>query len=79
MTEVAKSTRSFIYSDIALLHFFERSGITRIYVADNIRTVWTRSRSAIKIFSEWDLLAIKYIIQNCVHIYIYIYVEKIYK
>ena len=79
-TEVAKSTRRFIYSEIATLHFFERSGIAPICVTDSIRAVWTRSLSAAKIVSERHLLAkyehgLKYILQNCLNKN----VEKIYK
>ena len=41
-----------MYSEIALLHFFEQSGIALIDVTDSIRAIWTRSLSATKIVSE---------------------------
>ena len=31
-----------------VFHFFERSGIARIYVTDSIRAIWTRSLSVKK-------------------------------
>ena len=74
-TEVAESIRWFIYSEITLLHFFERSGMAPISATDSIRAVWTRSISARKIVSERYLFAkcehgLKYILQNCVNIYV---------
>ena len=45
-TEVAESIRRFIYSEIAMLHFFEWSEIASICVTDSIRAVWTQSLSA---------------------------------
>ena len=48
-TEVAESIRRFIYSEIATLHFFGRSGIAPICVrTDSIRAVWTQSLSTAK-------------------------------
>ena len=79
-TEVAESISRFIYSKIAVLHFFDWSGIAPICVMDSIRAVWTRSLSTAKIVSEQHLFAkckhvLKYILQNCVNKN----VEKIYK
>ena len=38
-----------MYSIIASLEFFKRSGITPIYVTHSIRELWTRSLSPTKI------------------------------
>ena len=54
-TEVAEGIRKFIYSEIATLRFFERSGIALTCFMDSIRAVWTRSLSTAKIFSEQHL------------------------
>ena len=47
-TEIAERIGRFIYSEITLLHLFERSGIAPTCVTDSIRSVWTRSLSAAK-------------------------------
>ena len=79
-TEFAESIRRFVYSEITMLYYFERSGIAHICVTDSIRAVWTRILSIAKIVLERHLFAkcehgLKNILQNCVDKN----VKKIYK
>ena len=46
-----------MYSEIASLHFFERSAVALIYVTDSIRAVWTRNLFVTKIVSQLHLSA----------------------
>ena len=46
-----------MYSKIASLQIFERSGIALICITDSIRAVWTRRLSATKIVSGRHLSA----------------------